>query len=297
MVDNALGSALRLRPLAGCADVRALRAAYEPVGDDKRAAVDALRHDVADVVARYNAGRCQEAMPLATEVAARAKSVGYVPVEAEAATGPGGRLQPVAIRRCRPTYPLRGGEGRRGEPSRRARGAARWSCSRRFGAPDCRSTGRGRRSRTSPRRPSVASALPTRSSPSSPTPVDGSSTRTATSRPLFRSAARRSSATVAPSGTTIPTPCRCTRSCRISSSKPGTSSSRSPPGELLARSVELLGAGHQRTGRYTLDVAETLVVQGKYEEAAPWLDRARPIVAGGPREHSGTSRRSSTSAG
>jgi hypothetical protein len=55
--------------------------------------------------------------------------------------------------------------------------------------------------------------------------------------------------------------------------------------ELLDRGVELLGPGHQRTGRYTLDVAETLVVQGKYEEAAPWLDRARPIVQGGPREH------------
>jgi tetratricopeptide (TPR) repeat protein len=55
--------------------------------------------------------------------------------------------------------------------------------------------------------------------------------------------------------------------------------------ELLDRSVELLGPRHQRVGRYTADVAESLVFQGKYDEAVSWIERARPIIAAGPAEH------------
>jgi eukaryotic-like serine/threonine-protein kinase len=285
MVDNALGSALRLRPLPGCADVRALRAAYEPVGEEKRAAVDALRHDVADVVARYNAGRCQEAMPLATEVAARAKSVGYVPVEAEAVYWAGrtaatcrdpqtssdylfeavkdaeeSHQDELAARALVTLTEVRGsGLSLYGEGTSIARLAE--AAIRRVGAPDAL----------------LAELAHARGW------LEYTHGNIETALPLRREALERHRRAV---GDDDPDPLQMHAELSDLEFEAGhLVVALAAQEELLARSIELLGAGHQRTGRYTLDVAETLVVQGKYEEAAPWLDRARPIVAGGPREH------------
>ena len=85
LVDNAYGAALKLRPLQACADVQALRAAYEPIGDEsKQRAVESLRQETASVTARFNAGRCEEAAPLASALATRARAIDYAPARAEA---------------------------------------------------------------------------------------------------------------------------------------------------------------------------------------------------------------------
>ena len=286
LLDNALAGALRLRPLAACADVRALRAAYEPVGEDRRAAVDALRHDVANVVARFNAGRCQDAVPLATEVASRAKAVGYVPVEAEALYWAG---RTAAL--CRDPNTASGylfqaasdseeshqdelaalslvalaevqgsGLSRYDEGMSLARLAE--ASIRRIGAPDAiLATLAHARGWIEYTHGNLEAALPFR-----------------------REALERHRRAV---GDDDPDALQMHAELSDLEFEAGhLVVALAAQREIFARSVTMLGPGALRTGRYALDIGETLEVQGKYDEAAPWLDRARRTVTGGVLEHS-----------
>ncbi|MGO8994951.1 MAG: protein kinase domain-containing protein [Polyangiaceae bacterium] len=286
MVDNALGGALRLRPLSDCADVRALRAAYAPVGNDKRAAVEALRHDVADVIARFNAGRCQEAMPLATEVAARARTVGYVPAQADAlywaartstwcrdqktasdylfeavADAEESHQDEIAARALAMLTYVRGSGLSRYEEGISI-GRLAEAAIRRIGSPDA----------------ILADLAQARGW------VEYTHGNLEAALPLRREAIERHRRAL---GDADPDALQMKAELGDLEYESGHFAvALTTQKELLQRSVDLLGPAHQRTGRYTLDVGETLVMQGKYDEAKPWLDRARPIVAAGALEHS-----------
>ena len=85
VVENAISAAGALPPLDRCADVGMLRAVIKPPDDPaKRAAVAAVREDVAKVNAIAIAGQCERAKVLGTTVIDAAKRSGYQPLEAEA---------------------------------------------------------------------------------------------------------------------------------------------------------------------------------------------------------------------
>ncbi len=280
LVDNALGAVLRLRSLAGCADVKALRAAFEPIGDaEKQRAVVAAARDVADVVARYNAGRCEEAMPLARSVAQRVRKVGYRPVEAEASYWLGrtehvcGSAKAAAealfvaatsaeeshqdellARSLTEMAYVQGAELARYDEANdfaRFAGAAIW----RAGAPEVLLSELARaRGWIEYTRGDLVAALP-----------------------LRREALERH---VRAMGDDDPDALQLRAEVSDLEYESGQlGEALGEARQVLARSTALLGPRHMRTGRYTLDVAEVLIAQGKYAEAAPLLDQARPIVS------------------
>ena len=74
-----------LPPLAGCADVAALRAPMRlPADPQLRRRIDDVRAQLADVRAFQHAARLPDASVAAEKAAAAAKEIGYLPLEAEA---------------------------------------------------------------------------------------------------------------------------------------------------------------------------------------------------------------------
>jgi hypothetical protein len=85
VVENAVTSAAALPRLDRCADVALLRAVVQPPADEAtRARVQELRARLAHLNAIWHAGRCSEADPLARDVLAQIRSVGYKPLLSEA---------------------------------------------------------------------------------------------------------------------------------------------------------------------------------------------------------------------
>ncbi len=286
LVDNAYGAALKLRPLQACADVQALRAAYEPIGDEsKQRAVESLRQETASVTARFNAGRCEEAAPLASALATRARAIDYAPARAEAlyassrvaeacgdpkvaaevllqtAVDAQASHQDELVARTltRLAYVEGSALSRYEEGLDFARLAE--AAIRRVGAPDSLladlAQARGWIEYT---RGNLDAALP-----------------------LRREALARRART---SGDDGPDAIQMRAELADLEYEAGAlREALDAERTLLQKSIELLGPGHLRTGRYTLDVAETLVAQGKYSDAAPLLERARPIVGSEVGEH------------
>jgi eukaryotic-like serine/threonine-protein kinase len=84
-VENAVSAAANLAPVDHCADVQTLRAVIKPPDDPStRARVDDVRQRLADVKARFDAGRWKEAIQQAPKLAAAARKIGYKPLLAEA---------------------------------------------------------------------------------------------------------------------------------------------------------------------------------------------------------------------
>jgi serine/threonine protein kinase/tetratricopeptide (TPR) repeat protein len=84
VVENAVSAVNSLGSLDRCADVPLLRAVVRPPEDpNTRALVADLRHQLADLRARFNAGRWKEAMKSAPRLVAEARAVGYQPLVAE----------------------------------------------------------------------------------------------------------------------------------------------------------------------------------------------------------------------
>ena len=285
LVDDALAGALRLRPLAACADVAALRASFAPVAEEKRASVDSLRHDIADAVARFNAGRCSDAMPLAAGVAERAKAVGYVPVEAEAfywagraagqcrdpktasdylfeavADAEESHQDPLAADGLVALAEVQGsGLSRYDEGMSMARLAE--ASIHRIGAPDALVAALARaRGWIEYTHGNLEAALPYR-----------------------REALERHRHAV---GDVDPDAIQMQAELADLEFEAGhLPAALAAQREIYERSVALLGAGAHRSGRYALDLAETLAAQGKYGDAAVWLERARASAAGQVRVH------------
>jgi tetratricopeptide (TPR) repeat protein len=85
VVDNAVAAASALPPLDRCADVAMLRAVIKPPDDPAvRAKVAATRDEVAKVKALGDSGQCDKAAAAGAKVVASSKSIGYLPLEAEA---------------------------------------------------------------------------------------------------------------------------------------------------------------------------------------------------------------------
>ncbi len=85
VVDNAVAAASALPALDRCADVAMLRAVIRPPDDPAvRAKVAAARDEVAKVKALGDSGQCDKAAAAGASVVAAAKSIGYLPLEAEA---------------------------------------------------------------------------------------------------------------------------------------------------------------------------------------------------------------------
>jgi tetratricopeptide (TPR) repeat protein len=286
LIDNALAGALRLRPLAACADVRALRAAYAPLSEDKRSPVEALRHDIANLVAWFNAGRCREAMPLATDVAARAKAVGYVPVEAEAFYWAGRTAGLCRDPRTSSDYLFEAESG--SEESHQDELSANVLVA----LADVQGSGLSRYEEGM----SLARIAEARIRR-----IGGSDAILATlarargwieythgnieaALPYRREALDRHRRAL---GDDDPDALQFHAELADLEFEAGhLAAALTAQRELVDRSIAMLGAGALRTGRYVLDVGETLVAEGQYEEAAPWLDRARATVTAGVLEHS-----------
>jgi eukaryotic-like serine/threonine-protein kinase len=85
VVENAVSAANALASLDRCADVPVLRAVVKPPEDAAtKAKVNELRKKVADLKARFDAGRYKAALSEAPNVVSDARSVGYQPLVAEA---------------------------------------------------------------------------------------------------------------------------------------------------------------------------------------------------------------------
>jgi eukaryotic-like serine/threonine-protein kinase len=85
VVENAASAADALQSLDGCSDVTALRAIIRPPDDPAtRDKVNSLREQLADVKAQFDAGRWKEALKQAPALIERARSIRYMPLEAEA---------------------------------------------------------------------------------------------------------------------------------------------------------------------------------------------------------------------
>jgi tetratricopeptide (TPR) repeat protein len=84
LVDGAVKAASSLPPLARCQEEAALRVRVPPPSDDQRARVDALHGDLARANALHFAGDYAESARVATTVVRAARTLGYLPVEAEA---------------------------------------------------------------------------------------------------------------------------------------------------------------------------------------------------------------------
>jgi tetratricopeptide (TPR) repeat protein/predicted Ser/Thr protein kinase len=286
LVDNAYGASLKLRPLQACADVQALRAAYEPIGDaGKQRAVESLRQETANVTARFNTGRCEETAPLASSLAARARTVDYVPARAEAlyassrvaeacgdpkvaaelllqtATDAQASHQDDLVARTltRLAYVEGSALSRYEEGLDFARLAE--AAIRRVGSPD----------------PLLADLAQARGW------IEYTRGNLEAALPLRKEALDRRIRT---SGDDGPDAIQMRAELADLEYEAGAlREALEAERTLLQKSIDLLGPGHLRTGRYTLDVAETLVAQGKYAEAAPLLERARPIVGREVGEH------------
>jgi tetratricopeptide (TPR) repeat protein len=285
LVDNAYGAVLRLRPLAACADVRALRAAYEPVAGEKAEAVEAVRRDVAGVVARWNSGRCEEATPITATLADRARALGYAPVEAEVLFWRGRVEQscgsPKAANEALMRAAMDAQESHQDELFARilvqlahlegaelahydeALDVARLAEAtiRRLGAPEALLADLARsRGWVEYTRGDLSAALP-----------------------LRREALDRHVRAV---GGDDPDALQMRAEIADLEYEAGhLREALEAERDVLHRSIDLLGPRHMRTGRYTLDIAETLIQQGKYDEAQPWIDRARPLVPSNVVEH------------
>ena len=84
VVENAVGATNALATLDRCADVTLLRAVIRPPEDPAtRKRVTELRHRLADIKARFDAGRWKEALKSAPAMVAEARTVGYQPLIAE----------------------------------------------------------------------------------------------------------------------------------------------------------------------------------------------------------------------
>ena len=85
VVDRAVGAALQLTPLDGCADSKRLREATPlPDNPEQRKQIEAVRTKLGDVQALRSAGKMNDAFALAEKTAAEARATNYRPVEAEA---------------------------------------------------------------------------------------------------------------------------------------------------------------------------------------------------------------------
>jgi serine/threonine protein kinase len=84
VVENAVSASNALATLDNCADVPTLRAVIRPPGDPQTVAkVAELRRRLADLKARFVAGRWKEALRDAPSLTAEARAVGYQPLLAE----------------------------------------------------------------------------------------------------------------------------------------------------------------------------------------------------------------------
>jgi serine/threonine protein kinase/tetratricopeptide (TPR) repeat protein len=85
VLENAANAAGGLPDLDACADVEMLRSVVPPPTDRQaRARVEAVRDDVAKARALGDAGQCAQAGAAAGAAVAKAKALGYAPLEAEA---------------------------------------------------------------------------------------------------------------------------------------------------------------------------------------------------------------------
>ena len=84
VVENAVGATNALASLDRCSDVTLLRAVIRPPEDPAtRAKVAELRHRLADLKARFDAGRWKEALRATPALVADVRAVGYQPLLAE----------------------------------------------------------------------------------------------------------------------------------------------------------------------------------------------------------------------
>jgi eukaryotic-like serine/threonine-protein kinase len=84
VVENAVGATNALASLDRCADVPLLRAVIRPPDDPAtRARVSELRHRLAGLKARFDAGRWKEALRTAPPLVEDVRAVGYQPLIAE----------------------------------------------------------------------------------------------------------------------------------------------------------------------------------------------------------------------
>jgi tetratricopeptide (TPR) repeat protein len=84
VVENAVSAAASLPSLDRCADVPLLRAVVKPPEDPAtRKRVDALRVDLADLIALRDSGQCTRAIPKADALIADTRAVAYQPLLAE----------------------------------------------------------------------------------------------------------------------------------------------------------------------------------------------------------------------
>ncbi len=288
LVDNAYGAVLRLPPVAGCADVRALRASYEPIqGEAKKLEADAVRRDVANVAARYNAGRCEEAMPIAVDVAKRASALGVPSVEAEALYWRArvGHVCGDAKAANDAAFQAAADAERSHQDELRARclvelvylqgtQLARYDEALDFGR--LAEAAIQRIAATAPsadRQPPFMFAELARARGW----VEYTRGDLPAALPLRREALVRHVEAI---GDKDPDAIQIHAELADLEFEAGQyREALADEREVLHRAIDLLGPRHMRTGRYTLDVAETLVSQGKYAEAQTWLDRSRPIVS------------------
>jgi tetratricopeptide (TPR) repeat protein len=84
VVENAASAANSLGSLDRCADVPVLRAVVRPPDDaETRRKVDDLRQRVAELKAKFDAGRSKEAIQTAPLLVAEARKIGHLPLVAE----------------------------------------------------------------------------------------------------------------------------------------------------------------------------------------------------------------------
>ena len=84
VVENAVSASNALASLDRCADVPVLRAVVRPPEDAAtRARVDELRERLAELKARFDAGRWKEALKEAPALVAKRARIGYQPLVAE----------------------------------------------------------------------------------------------------------------------------------------------------------------------------------------------------------------------
>jgi eukaryotic-like serine/threonine-protein kinase len=83
-VENAVSAANALESLDRCADVPLLRAVVRPPEDPAvKARVEDLRNEIADIKARFDAGKWKETLKIAPKLVDKARNLGYLPLVAE----------------------------------------------------------------------------------------------------------------------------------------------------------------------------------------------------------------------
>ncbi|MGO8991913.1 MAG: protein kinase domain-containing protein [Polyangiaceae bacterium] len=84
-IDNAVGAASQLTPVASCADVESLRSPFAPPKDEgQRRAVDELRRELAELDAQFELDRTEGVEAKASALVEQAGRLGYEPVRSEA---------------------------------------------------------------------------------------------------------------------------------------------------------------------------------------------------------------------